>query len=316
MLQAQILPREDKGNMLLSEVKVETRSCPLCQRDAGNLVASEGIFQLFRCQCGMVYTRNPPTIERKRDHYRAMASSRSLPVSSYHNLSTQVRSLLLYAQVLQHLRDYLPRQDEVHLVDAGCAGGLFLLAAEVLKQPGLRVRGLAFEPAEKVATEYHTGCQAYMLEEAGELLAHWADVVTVLNVLEHVNNPDNFLETMRGILRPKGLLVVDVPNNQVMMWKARMLNRWPPLDIGEHINHFTPRTLDVLLGNHGLVNLMRLPGLVQGASGFGLSPSLWQYLRWWGAFFLYHLSVRRVQLFVNYTSIYQKEHLKGGGYET
>jgi 2-polyprenyl-3-methyl-5-hydroxy-6-metoxy-1,4-benzoquinol methylase len=302
--------------MLHSEGKVEIRSCPVCQRDAGSLVACEGIFQLFHCQCGMVYTRNPPTIKSKKDNYRAMASSRSLPVSSYHNLSTQVRSLLLYAQVLQHLRDYLPRQDAVHLVDVGCAGGLFLLGAEVLINPGLKVRGLAFEPGEKLATEYHTGCQAYLLDVASEQLAKWADVVTVLNVLEHVNNPVSFLETMRVVLKPKGLLVVDVPNNQVLLGKSRMLNRWPLLDIGEHINHFTPRTLDVLLGNHGFVNLMRLPGLVLGASGFGLSPSLWKYLRWWGAFIMFHLSLRRIQLFINYTAIYQKEHLKGESHET
>ena len=315
ILQPHILPRENKETMLLSEVKVETRLCPLCQRDAGHLAAREGIFQLYRCQCGMVYTRNPPSMESKRDHYLAMASCRSLPGSSYHNLSTQIRSLPLYSQVLQHLRDHLPRQDEVHLVDVGCAGGLFLLAAEVLERPGLTMRGLAFDPAEKVATEYHTGCPAHMLEEAGEHLANWADVVTVLNVLEHVNHPDAFLETIRGILRPQGLLVIDVPNNQVMIWKARMLHRWPPLDLGEHINHFTPCTLDVLLANHGFVNLKRLPGLVQGASGFGISPSLKQYVRWLGAFFLFHLSARRLQLFINYTALYQKEHLTGVSHE-
>jgi len=303
--------------MPLPDAELEIRACPLCQRDTGNLENCEGVYQLYGCQCGMVYTRNAPTIESKRARYLAMASCQSLPGMSYHNVSTQIRSIPLYSQVLQHLRDYLPRQAEIHLVDVGCAGGLFLLGAQVLENPGIThivARGLAFEPAEKAATEYHTGFPAYMLEEAGEKLANWADVVTVLNVLEHVNHPDNFLETIWGILRPKGLLVTDVPNNQVMIWKARMLRRWPPLELGEHINHFTPTTMDVLLAGHGFSNLKRLPGLVQGTSGFGVSPSLKQYLRWLAALFLFYLSARRLQLFINYTSIYQKAELKGGSH--
>lgn len=299
--------------MLPPEPQLEIRSCPLCHRVTGEAAGREGKFELYRCRCGMLYTRNPLTINSKRDHYRTLAPS-SLPAGSYHNLSTQIRSLPLYSQVLQHLRSHLPRQAEIRLVDVGCAGGLFLLAAQVLEHPGLTARGVAFEPGEKAATEYHTGYPAYMLEEAGEQLAHWADVVTMLNVLEHVNHPDGFLETIRAILKPQGRLIADVPNNLVMSWKSGMLRRWPPLDLGEHINHFTPQTMDALLAKHGFLNRKRLPGLVQGASGFGLVPGFLQYVRWLAAFFLFHLSARRLQLFVNYTAIYQKEDIRRGSH--
>jgi 2-polyprenyl-3-methyl-5-hydroxy-6-metoxy-1,4-benzoquinol methylase len=302
-------------NAFMPYTQLETRSCPVCRGNPASLAASEGIFQLYRCRCGMLYTRNPLTIDSKRDHYRALASSRGLSIASYHNLSTQIRSLSLYARVLQYLQAYLPRQKEIRLVDVGCAGGLFLLSTQVLEHPRLIACGLAFEPAEKAATEYHTGYPAYMLEEAGERLADWADVVTVLNVLEHVNHPDAFLETLRTILRPRGLLIADVPNNQVMTWKARTLNRWPPLDLGEHINHFTPRTLDVLLANHGFKSIKRLPGFVQGSSGFGLVPSLKQNLRWLAAFFFFYLTAGRLQTFINYTSIYRKENPQSRNHE-
>jgi SAM-dependent methyltransferase len=153
-----------------------------------------------------------------------------------------------------------------------------------------------------------------MLEEA-EKLKNRAEVVTVLNVLEHVNHPHHFLKTIGAILKPKGLLVADVPNNQVMIWKAGVAKRWPVLDLGEHINHFTPQTLDALLATHGFTLKKRLAGLVQGASGFGLAPSGKQYLRWLGASCLFHLSARRLQLFSHYTAIYQKEDGKNRTHE-
>jgi len=260
---------------------------------------------LYSCSCGMLYTRNPWTIAGKRAHYQELATSSGW--ISYHNLMTQLRSTLLYSHVLRELSQHLPRQEELHFVDFGCAGGLFLLATQVVNYPGvIQSRGIAFEPGEKSATESYTGYPVVMMEEAGEKLRRWADVVTMLNVLEHVNHPDDCLDTVREVLRPQGLLIVDVPNNQVMRWKARILRRWPPLALEEHINHFTPRTLDGLLRAHGFQRVRRLSGLVQGASGFGFSPTFKQYLRWTLASLLFHLSAQRVQLFIHYAAIYRK----------
>jgi len=291
----------------------EIRSCPVCLHPYGRFEASEGPFELFSCRCGMLYTRNPIKVDRKRDFYDAMADSRKKLGISYHNLATQIRSVPLYSSVIAHLHCLIGnKKNELNIVDLGCAGGLFLLGLQVAESElasTINLRGVAFERGEKIATEMYTGTSTFIIEEAGEKLQSWADVVTMLNVLEHVNHPIDCLNTIRLILKQSGLLVIDVPNNFVMIGKSRIMRKWPHLDIGEHINHFTPQTLDQLLTSQGFEPIRRLPGLVQGASGFGSFPSLKQQLRWIIASVLYFVTHSKLQMFPHMTMIYRQSSL-------
>jgi SAM-dependent methyltransferase len=68
-----------------------------------------------------------------------------------------------------------------------------------------------------------------------------------MNVLEHVSDPFTLLGQLRRILKPGGLLLIDVPNNSVVSLRGGLRQRWPELDLGEHVNHFVPATPDRLL---------------------------------------------------------------------
>ena len=62
---------------------------------------------------------------------------------------------------------------------------------------------------------------------------------------------------LKRILKPGGLLLIDVPNNAVVSLRGRLLHRFPELDLGEHINHFVPSTLDGLLLRAGFTPVRR-----------------------------------------------------------
>src|SRR5207249_2132857 len=74
--------------------------------------------------------------------------------------------------------------------------------------------------------------------------------VTMFHVLEHLYDPHSYLEEARGLLKPGGRLIVQVPN--AACWQFLFLGRkWSGLDVPRHLWSFRPRDLDALLGRNG-----------------------------------------------------------------
>ncbi len=99
------------------------------------------------------------------------------------------------------------------VVDVGCGDGFFLSLV-----PGKRKRGLEFNP-DAVRRARQRG-----LEVTEGLLSDLppasADVLTLFQVLEHVQRPLELLRDAARVLRPAGLLFVAVPNNDGYMGHA------------------------------------------------------------------------------------------------
>lgn len=75
------------------------------------------------------------------------------------------------------------------------------------------------------------------------------DVVTLVDVLEHVTRPRDLLREVRAVLRPGGRLLVVTPD--VGSIPARALgSRWWHYRIA-HVGYFTLRTLNALLSDSG-----------------------------------------------------------------
>lgn len=88
------------------------------------------------------------------------------------------------------------------------------------------------------------------------------DVVILAAVLEHLYNPDTIIEKISRILKPGGLLYLDVPNERGLYFKIgnlyqRLRGRdWcvnlAPTFAPFHVFGFTPKSLRRLLNKHGL----------------------------------------------------------------
>ena len=57
----------------------------------------------------------------------------------------------------------------------------------------------------------NAGCDISVLDDPSQIRAEVFDVVVCLDVLEHVPDPPDFVKTITGYLRPKGLLYVHAP---------------------------------------------------------------------------------------------------------
>lgn len=262
----------------------------------------------------MLYTRSVQSIAGKILHYEQMGRERMDTTSSlspaHYGLANQIKSVPLYERVLQFVVKAMPT-GHINFVDVGCAGGLFLLAAQAMDgyncgvPPRFNVRGISIDPRERSETERTVGCPVMFPDEAASEWAGWADVVTLMNVLEHVNDPFRLLERLRRILKPGGLLLIDVPNNSVVSMRGSLLGRWPVLDLGEHINHFVPATLDSLLIRAGFTPVKRLLGMYKGVESMALTPGIRGAARWLAGSTLMLSTIGRVQLFAHMTMAYR-----------
>ena len=66
--------------------------------------------------------------------------------------------------------------------------------------------------------------------------------VTCFHVLEHIDEPLSSVQKAMQLLKPGGILVLEVPNIESISFSLLKKN-WYPLDIPVHVNHFSPSVL-------------------------------------------------------------------------
>lgn len=139
------------------------------------------------------------------------------------------------------------------VLDVGCG---WALALHVFAQRGADCFG--FDPAPEAvdyAKRQGLNVRVAGMETAEVFPGERFDVVTLLNVLEHLADPVSVMRQLRDrVLKPGGVLVVEVPNEfnafQVCAQQSLGLREWwvaPPA----HLNYFSGESLSRLLAGTG-----------------------------------------------------------------
>jgi 2-polyprenyl-3-methyl-5-hydroxy-6-metoxy-1,4-benzoquinol methylase len=109
------------------------------------------------------------------------------------------------------LAKHLPLQ-EAKVLDIGCGGGRFLA---LLKQRGAQVMAIELSDsrAQYARTMHNLNIEKHPIErdfwQSG--YAQHFDAVTLWDVIEHVNYPQQTLQSAVKVLKPGGLLLIDTP---------------------------------------------------------------------------------------------------------
>ncbi len=135
------------------------------------------------------------------------------------------------------------------VLDVGCGRGLMLI--------DLQTRGwlcfgteLSNELADQLKRHDITVSTEPHLPD-NNLPAGSFDVITLWHSLEHVEHPAQTLDEVVQLLKPGGIVIVEVPNLE--SWQAFIgKNVWFHLDAPRHLYHFSASTLRTMLEERGL----------------------------------------------------------------
>ena len=154
-------------------------------------------------------------------------------------------------------------------LDVGCGAGLL---AEPLARLGAEVTAVDAAAELIAVARDHAAAQGLAVDyrhAAVEDLTGQFDLVTSMEVIEHVANPQSFLDSLAARLAPGGLLVLSTPNRTalsriLMVTIAEGIGRIPE---GTHDadKFITPDEMKAMLAAAGLT--------VIDCEGIGFSPS-------------------------------------------
>jgi 2-polyprenyl-3-methyl-5-hydroxy-6-metoxy-1,4-benzoquinol methylase len=243
--------------------------CPGCGADCSRRVAHEGPLGIARCgACELLYVT--PRFREPQAHYHG---ERQAVLHKYgailrghkgHNRDPN------YEQELGVLRRLKPTGD---LLDVGTHCGFFLRKARGM---GWTLMGVEPSPiGAALAREFYgLDVRNTTLQAAGFRDGSF-DIMTMVDVFEHVGEPSEILAEARRILRADGLLFIKVPNGRYNLFKYRVirkalrLNDVEIFDAKEHVVHYTERTLAATLAAGGFrVRLAFVPLPIQDGAAW------------------------------------------------
>jgi len=250
------------------KLEFEHIDCLICDRDDTDLLSiQDGIFRIVRCKgCGLVY-QNPRPTEACLPMLYTNEEYFCNPEVGYDNY---VKTFFDYQDLFEKIykeRLKLIRQFKKsgRVLEIGCAHGFHL---DFLRRAGWDVEGVELSPPPfKYAKEIlhlnvHQGTVEEIPFEEGSY-----DLILMLDLIEHLPNIPRTLSKIRALLKPDGLILVQVPW-ELYHWEKRLeafflgkeAGKIRPDAVPVHLYFFTPETLIMVLQKNGFKIISRASG--------------------------------------------------------
>ena len=152
------------------------------------------------------------------------------------------------------------------LLDIGCSVGFVL---DESRKMGFEAQGLELnKKAIDIARSRGFDVECCDLSNAGYPENHF-DVVMLNHILEHIVEPNIFLQEIKRIFKREGILVIGVPNHGSLV-AGIYRTRWYGWGLPEHIWHFDKNSLRYLLSRNGFT----IKEFLQNSQYYPFSKSL------------------------------------------
>jgi len=231
-------------------------ACPVCNGTSLTLVltardntVSHEDFNILECaSCSLRFTQDVPDEWHIGRYYQSDAYiSHTDEAKGLVNILYKAARNYTLVQKSKLLEARLKAMDKT-LLDIGAGTGAF--AAEMIRNDWY-VKALEPDPgARRQAMEKH----GIDLEKSGQLYEmenQCFSAITMWHVLEHVHELHTYVDRLKQLLLPGGLIFVAVPNYTSP--DAQHYGKyWAAYDVPRHLYHFSPLSMKKLMEAHGL----------------------------------------------------------------
>ena len=236
-------------------LKIDT--CPLCGGQqlehaltCTDHYASGEKFDVVKCvHCGFLLTQNVPVEAEIGKYYETpdYISHSDTQKGMMNRVYHWVRRYMLSQKAALVKR--LAHMEKGTLLDYGTGTGYF---PHTMMKKGWTVK--AIEKSSQARTFAKNNFQMDVDEEKAlkEYQAKSFDVITLWHVMEHLEHLNEMWQTLSGLLKEKGVLIVAVPN-PTSYDAVKYREWWAAYDVPRHLWHFTPATMQKFGAKHGFV---------------------------------------------------------------
>lgn len=219
-------------------------NCVSCNGTDHETMYVVGDKKYLRClSCKLVSVspkQNDEYLKERANHWSVDYHTHPLKVNQHYSTDFQRAA---YKTNLDLIRPYRKNN---RLLDLGCSIGGFLMAA---KNDGWQEHGIDISQSVNVAIEKGLNAQQGYLSDF-DYPNDYFDVITLLDVIEHINNQEKLLKQIFSLLRPGGILFLITPNFGGIT--SRILkSKWSAVTPDDHVFLFSQQSLAALLTNKG-----------------------------------------------------------------
>ncbi|WP_341748595.1 bifunctional 2-polyprenyl-6-hydroxyphenol methylase/3-demethylubiquinol 3-O-methyltransferase UbiG [Candidatus Tisiphia endosymbiont of Sialis lutaria] len=179
--------------------------------------------------------------------------------------------------IIDKIKEHFNVQDDIlpcsnlEILDVGCGGGL--ITSPLCKLNGI-VTGIDalqsnIDIAVQYASEQSLNIQ-YLKSTVEELvysddLQYKYDVVLCLEVIEHIDNPGDFIKNLASLVKPNGMIIISTINRTVKSYMlailmAEYLLNWVPKNTHDHSKFLKPSEIYSMFNDNN-IGLKELKGL-------------------------------------------------------
>jgi SAM-dependent methyltransferase len=217
------------------------KSCKICGSDSFVQCTNSSKINYYQCQNCCVFFLNPqPTLATLKEQYTRQGLLDTGPASAWfkHN---KFYLKEIYRGRLRDVRRYKTQGD---LLDLGCGMGDF---CGVAREAGFNVFGTEFSDTYADHTKKTVGITEIFIGRLQEInfSNQKFDVITLWHVLEHLPDPFETLVCLRTLLKPGGVVAIEVPNIEQKRKRPMYLSDIEdyPIDRLEHLFYYSGRAM-------------------------------------------------------------------------
>jgi SAM-dependent methyltransferase len=240
------------------------RECIICEsaNKTRSFGAVEG-FELLKCDaCGLVYVDKVAEWGKLYQSYsggfwKSWRRKFMLPFRGYSQVRNFRKSRTRAEKIVRFALENAPSKQNPKLLDIGCNKGFLLQAA---LEHGCNIYGIEViaeltAPFRKKYREFGDNITCQKLAEAQKSYhSEMFDIISAIDVIEHLEDPVSDLRTIYRILKHDGILLLQTPDSECAQ-ALELGIKWGALKPLEHLHIFNRTNLQEIAAKCGFGNV-------------------------------------------------------------
>ena len=230
------------------------KKCILCKNEKFRLISKKTRdskkHKIIRClKCDHIQLFPVPTLNDEKKFYDENLQDKN--INDVGSIKRARRKMMPdNTRRYQFIKKIIPKKSRV--LEIGSGHGFFL---EIMKTNGFDIIGYDISKEKRKYSKKVTDVPVYDININEKIPAdNKFDIVVLFHTLEHITEPITLLKNIKKLLKPKGKILIEVPNSDDFHLK---LNKFYKEFYWEraHIHYFNPKILKNVIRKSGFKNI-------------------------------------------------------------